>query len=83
MSDAFKRPNAIPWGTKATSVPLQEFAKLLERTRLFGEPVEEWTHRMNTSDDPEAVAFRERWAKTESGRPKLPPETPLDTFADF
>jgi hypothetical protein len=72
MSDAFRPEGAVPWQSRAAPAPIEDFRATIEAACRHGETVEAWCHRMNTPDDPEAVAFRERWARTPSGRGQDP-----------
>lgn len=73
MSDEFKPPEAIPWGAPRTIAESRAEMEAMRENILHGsEGLEDYYRRMNTSDGPEAVAFRERWAKTESGRGEDP-----------
>lgn len=56
------------WRTDSNSTPLADFQSIQLLAMNYVESVEDWCHRMNTSDDPEAIAFRERWRQTPSGR---------------
>lgn len=67
MARALEAKEVAPWPVSAQS-PVADILAIQAFAAQHGEPIEDYWHRMNTSDDPEAVAFRERWAGTENGR---------------
>lgn len=71
MTDEFRPPKAIPWDTLIAAPPIADM-RLIHEYLYLAEPFDGWCRRMNTSDEPEAVEFRRRWGRTESGRGDKP-----------